>query len=68
VVSLNDSAVDFVSEYCHDDYLPSAILRCGQITKQQWLDRVVREEDKVRCHLTSTLPACEVDQSEPTHN
>lgn len=46
VVSLNDSAVDFVSEYCHDDYLPSAILRCGQITKQQWLDRVVREEDK----------------------
>lgn len=39
--------MNFVREYCHDDYLPSAVLRCGEIITQQWLDRVVREEDKV---------------------
>jgi hypothetical protein len=52
VVSLSDSAVNFVREYCHDEYLPSAVLRCGEITTPQWLDRVVREEDKVNaCRL-----------------
>mmetsp|Transcript_37659 Transcript_37659/g.70659 ORF Transcript_37659/g.70659 Transcript_37659/m.70659 type:complete len:610 (+) Transcript_37659:1091-2920(+) len=51
VLALGDSCFDFLSDYSHDEYLPSVVLKCGEIQKQKWLDLVVREEDKVRSRI-----------------